>query len=91
MYVYLQAYNEGATVANPVVAFVSLYQGQKKVVEIQPVAVTPPATSRLGMASLNFTIGLTELPPGPHDCQVTILDPVNKKGTFWQASMMIVS
>jgi VWFA-related protein len=90
MYVYLQAYNEGATVVNPVVAFVSLYQGQKKVFETQPIAVTPAATSRLGMVPLNFTIGLSEIPPGQYDCQVTILDPGNQKGTFWQAPLMIV-
>jgi VWFA-related protein len=90
MYVYLQAYNEGATVVNPVVAFVSLYQGQKKVFETQPIAVTPSATSRLGMVPLNFTIGLSEIPPGQYDCQVTILDPANQKGTFWQAPLMIV-
>jgi VWFA-related protein len=90
MYVYLQAYNEGATVVNPVVAFVSLYQGQKKVFETQPIAVTPTATSRLGMVPLNFTIGLNEIPPGQYDCQVTILDPANQKGTFWQAPLMIV-
>jgi VWFA-related protein len=90
MYVYLQAYNEGATAVNPVVAYVSLYQGQKKVFEAQPIAVTPAATSHLGMVPLNFTVGLNDLPPGPYDCQVTILDPANKKGTFWQAPIMIV-
>jgi VWFA-related protein len=90
IYVYLQAYEEGATVAKPIVAFVSLYQGQKKVFETQPVAVTPAALSRLGTVPLNFTIGLTELPPGQYDCQVTILDPTDKKGSFWQAPILIV-
>jgi VWFA-related protein len=90
IYVYLQAYNEGATAEQPVVAFVSFYQGQKKVFETQPVVATPAALSRLGMVPLNFTIGLSELPPGQYDCQVTILDPTGKKGTFWQAPIMIV-
>jgi hypothetical protein len=90
IYVYLQAYNEGATAEEPVVAFVSFYQGQKKVFETQPVAATPAALSRLGMVPLNFTIGLSELPPGQYDCQVTILDPTGRKGTFWQAPIMIV-
>jgi VWFA-related protein len=90
MYVYLQAYDEDATVVNPVVAYVSLYQEQKKVFETQPIAVTPAATSHLGMVPLNFTIGLNDLPSGQYDCQVTILDPANKKGTFWQAPIMIV-
>jgi hypothetical protein len=90
LYVYLQAYNESATAERPVIAFVSFYQGQKKVFETQPVAAKPAALSRLGMVPLNFTMGLSELPPGQYDCQVTILDPTGQKGTFWQAPIMIV-
>jgi VWFA-related protein len=90
IYVYLQAYEESSTTATPDVAFVTLYQGQKKVFETQPVAVTPAALSRLGTMPLNFTIGLSELPPGQYQCQVTILDPTNQRGTFWQAPVMIV-
>jgi hypothetical protein len=89
LYVYLQAYEETAA-AKPVVAFVSFYQGQTKVYETQPVAMTPNALSRLGMVPLNFTIGLNQLPPGQYDCQVTILDPTDQKGTFWQAPILIV-
>jgi len=90
LYVYLQAYEEGATVAKPVVAFVSFYQGQTKVFETQPVAVTPEALNRLGTVPLNFTIGLNQLPPGQYNCQVTILDPTDQKGTFWQSPILIV-
>jgi VWFA-related protein len=90
LYVYLQAYGEGAAVAKPVVAFVSLYQGQTKVFETQPVAVTPEAGSRLGVVPLNFTIGLNQLPAGQYDCQVTILDPTDQKGTFWSTPILIV-
>ena len=90
IYVYLQAYQESATTTTPVVAFVTLYQGQKKVFETQPVAVTPAALSRLGTMPLNFTIGLSELPPGEYECQVTILNPATQKGTFWQAPILIV-
>jgi hypothetical protein len=90
LYVYLQAYEEAAATTKPVVAFVTFYQGQTKVFETQPVAVTPSALSRLGMVPLNFTIGLSQLPPGQYDCQVTILDPTDQKGTFWQAPVLIV-
>ena len=90
LYVYLQAYGEGAAVAKPVVAFVSLYQGGTKVFETQPVSVTPEAGSRLGVVPLNFTIGLNQLPAGQYDCQVTILDPTDEKGTFWKAPILIV-
>jgi VWFA-related protein len=90
-YVYLQAYQQGATaVAKPLVAFVSFYQGQTKVFETQPMAVTPASTSRLGTVSLSFSIGLNQLSTGQYDCQVTVLDPTGIKGTFWQAPIMVV-
>jgi len=90
IYVYLQAYQESSTITTPAVAFVTLYQAQKKVFETQPVAVTPASLSHLGMVPLNFTIGLSQIPPGQYDCQVTILDPTGQKGTFWQAPVLIV-
>jgi hypothetical protein len=90
IYVYLQAYQESATVTTPVVASVTLYQAQTKVFETKPVAVTPSALSRLGTVPLNFTLGLNQIPPGKYDCQVTVIDPTGRKATFWQAPIMIV-
>jgi hypothetical protein len=90
LYVYLQAYQSAAATAKPFVAFVSFYQGQTKVFETQPMAVTPPATSRLGTVPLSFSIGLNQLPAGEYDCQVTVLDPTETKGTFWQSQIKVV-
>jgi VWFA-related protein len=97
MYVYLQAYEHGSTSStapqpppHAMIAFVSFYQGEKKIYETQPMAVTPAMQSRLGTVPLNFTLHLNELPPGRYDCQVTILDPTDSKGTFWQSQIMIV-
>jgi len=89
-YVYLQAYQQSAATAKPLVAFVSFYQGQAKVFETQPMAVTPSSTARLGTVPLSFNIGLNQLPPGQYDCQVTVLDPTDIKGTFWQGQIMLV-
>jgi hypothetical protein len=89
LYVYLQAYQPAAT-AKPLVAFVSFYQGQAKVFETQPMAVTPAATNRLGTVPLSFSIGLNQLPVGEYDCQVTVLDPTETKGTFWQGQIKLV-
>jgi len=88
LYVYLQAY-EPAAPAQPLIAFVSFYHGQTKVFETQPMEVTAPATSHLGMIPLNFDIAPNQLPPGQYDCQVTVLDPTGQKGTFWQAPIQI--
>jgi len=98
MYVYLQAYEQDAVPAGapnppparPMIAFVSFYQDQKKIYETQPMAVTPAMQSRLGTVPLNFTLNLNVLPAGRYDCQVTILDPTDNKGTFWQSPIVIV-
>ena len=90
LYVYLQAYQPSTPAAKPLVAFVSFYQGQTKVFETQPMAVTPVSTNRLGTVPLSFSIGLNQLPAGKYDCQVTVLDPTGAKGTFWQAPIMLV-
>jgi VWFA-related protein len=90
LYVYLQAYQSAAATAKPFVAFVSFYQGQTKVFETQPMAVTPLATTRLGTVPLSFSISLNQLPAGEYDCQVTVLDPTDMKGTFWQSQIKVV-
>ncbi len=90
LYVYLQAYQSAAATPKPLVAFVSFYQGQTKVLETQPMAVTPAATNRLGTVPLSFSIGLNQLPAGEYECQVTVLDPTETKGTFWQGQIMLV-
>jgi hypothetical protein len=55
-------------------------------------AVTPAATAtnRLGTVPLSFSIGLNQLPAGEYDCQVTVLDPEEMKGTFWQSQIKLV-
>ena len=99
--VYLQAY-EGATAASvagqtaaattvkPLIAFVSLYRGQTKVYETQPMEVSPNANTRLQIAAMNFTVDLSQLTPGKYDCQVTVLDPTGQKGAFWKAPILLV-
>jgi hypothetical protein len=89
-YVYLQAYEPAASTPEPLIAFVSFYQGGTKVYETQPSEVTPPASTHLQTVPLNFTIDLNQLPPGKYDCQVTVLDPTGQKGSFWQAPIMLV-
>jgi VWFA-related protein len=87
-YVYLQAYKQ-ASMANPLVAFVTLYNQQTKVLETQPIAVTPLASTRLEQVPFSFTIDLKKLPRGQYICQVTVLDPATSKATFWQGEIML--
>ena len=47
MYVYLQAYEQGAPSTQPLVAFVSLYQAQAKALETQPIEIANGLNNRL--------------------------------------------
>jgi VWFA-related protein len=90
MYVYLQAYEPYAVNDQPVIAFVSLYAGQKKAFESQPVEVRSASASRLKPMPIQFNVTLSDLPPGKYDCQVTVLDPTGQKAAFWQAPILVV-
>ena len=93
VHVYLQAYRPAAAGeavnTQPVVAFVSLYSGGAEMFKTAPIAVEPNAATRLGVAPLNFEIGIQQLAPGQYDCQVTVLDPVTAKAAFWRAPIVI--
>ncbi len=89
MYVYLQAYEQGVVAAQPLIAFVSLYAGQKKVFETQPVEVRNATNDRLKTTPIQFSIALAGLAPGRYDCQVTVLDPSGQKAAFWQAPIAL--
>src|SRR5580765_5330626 len=54
MYVYLQAYQQGAETAQPFLAFVTFYQGQAKAFETPPLPVTESTASRLTTVPLKF-------------------------------------
>ena len=90
LFVYLQAYEQGATAVQPLIAFVSFYQGQTKVFETQPMEVASGMTNSLKTMPLRFSIGLTPLPPGEYDCQVTVLNPTDGKSSFWEAGITLV-
>ncbi len=90
MYIYLQAYQLGATPAQPLVAFVTFYRGQTKAFETPPLAVTEALANKLKTVPLKFDLPLSKLAAGKYDCQVTVLDPAGKKAAFWQAPVMLV-
>jgi hypothetical protein len=74
----------------PLIAFVSFYQGQTKVLETKPEEVLPNVNTRLQIAPMSFNVDLSPLAPGKYDCQVTVLDPTGQKGAFWQSEIMVV-
>ena len=90
MYVYLQAYERGATAIQPLVAFVTFYHGQTKAFETPPLAVTEGLDPKSKALPLGFSLTLNKLPPGRYDCQVSVVDPNGRKAAFWQAPVMLV-
>jgi VWFA-related protein len=89
MFVYLQAYGPEASTSQALVAFVSLYSGQKKMLETQPVQVQGALKGKLKIAPIEFSIGLTGLELGEYECQVTVLDVTGQKAAFWRAPIVI--
>jgi VWFA-related protein len=90
LYVYLQAYEQGAASAQPLVAYVSLFAGAKRAFETRPVEVKSGAEGRLRILPIEFNLGLSGLQPGKYECQVTVLDPGGQKAAFWQAPVVVV-
>jgi VWFA-related protein len=90
LYVYLQAYQQGAAAVQPLVAFVTFYRGQTKAFETPPIQVAEGLSNRLKTVPLKFSLPLNKLPTGEYNCQVTVLDPAGQKAAFWQAPIMVV-
>jgi VWFA-related protein len=90
MYIYLQAYERGATATQPLVAFVTFYRGQVKAFETPPLAVTEGMNDKSKAVPLRFEVSLAKFPPGEYNCQVTVLDPTSQKAAFWSAPVMLV-
>ena len=78
----------------PLVAFVSFYQGQApnqtRVFESRPMEVASGMTNNLKTMPLRFNIALATLPPGEYDCQVTVLNPAEGKTAYWTAPITLV-
>jgi VWFA-related protein len=90
MYVFLQAYERGATTTQPLVAFVTFLKGDQKVLETDPLQVIDGIDPRSKAVPLRFSIPLDKLEIGRYDCQVTVLEPTGQKVAFWQAPIALV-
>jgi VWFA-related protein len=90
MYIYLQAYERGATAMQPLVAFVTFYRGQSKAFETPPLPVTEGMDPKSKAVPLRFNLALGKLTPGRYNCQVTVLDPTGNRTAFWQAPVALV-
>jgi len=88
--VLLQAYERGATETAPLVAFVTLYKGDAKAFETQPIQVTDGLDAKSKAVPLRFSIPLQGIAPGRYECQVTVLEPGGRKAAFWRAPVVLI-
>ncbi len=90
MFVYLQAYQQGVETAQPMMAFVTFFQGGMKVFESVPISVSEASANRLKTLPMKFSFPLEKLEPGEYLCQVTVLDAKANKAAFWQAPILLI-
>jgi hypothetical protein len=90
LYVYLQAFEKGATTAAPLMARVAFYRGPVKVMETSEVRVSDGLDPRSKMLPIRMNVRLGSLKPGDYDCQVTVVDPATQKSAIWQKPVTVV-
>jgi len=90
MYVYLQAYQQGAEPPQPLAAFVTFYRGDAKAFETEPVTVSERVANRLNTMPIKLSFPMDKLATGEYRLQVTVLNPSAQKAAFWQTSVMLV-
>jgi VWFA-related protein len=90
LYVYLQAYQQDAEPAQPLVAFVTFFRGDAKAFETAPVAVTERVPNRLNTMPVKLSIPIDKLATGEYRLHVTVLNPGAQKAAFWETPVMVV-
>jgi hypothetical protein len=90
MFVYLQAYQQGAEPPHPLAAFVTFYRDNVKAFETAPVTVTERVPNRLNTMPVKLSIPIDQLASGEYRLQVTVLDPKAQSAAFWQTSVLLV-
>ena len=90
LFVYLQAYQPGATTMRPMMAFVSFYRNGEKVHETAPMSMDGPMDARSKAIPMRFSLPIGKLEPGEYECQVTVLDPGTQRASFWRAPVTLV-
>ena len=90
MYVYLEAYEPAAASTQPVVATVSFYRGKVKAFETAPLEVTNGPDPKSKALPVRFSVPMQKLQPGRYTCQVSVIDPEQKKFAFTRSQIVVV-
>ena len=90
MYVYLEAYEPGATTTQPLVASVAFYRGKMKAFQTDPLEVTQGLNEKSKAVPLRFALPLSSMQPGSYMCQVNVFDPTNQKFVIWRQPVTLI-
>jgi VWFA-related protein len=90
LFVFLQSYQRDAVSMRPLIAFVAFYRDGAKIFETEPLAVSDGWDPASKAVPIRFSLALSALPPGPYDCQVTVLDPNGGRAAFWRAPIVLI-
>jgi VWFA-related protein len=93
LYVYLEAYDPGrdpATRKPGLTATLSLFRGNVKAFETEPMEFTGTAARRPAALPIRMEVPLEKLSPGEYICQVSVVDPLGKKFGFARARVVLL-
>jgi len=90
MYVYLEAYEPGAEVTQPITAFVSFYRGKQMVFQTEPLVVKDGLNPKSKALPVRFILPLNKLQTGRYECQVSLLNPQAQQWSFTRSQIMVV-
>lgn len=88
LFAYLEVYDP-AVPAN-VAATLAIYQGDKKVLETQPLRVNRLHEKRESALPLLIRTQLKDLKPGDYTCQVNVIDELGRKFAFPRSAMAVM-
>jgi VWFA-related protein len=90
MYVFLEAYEPNAKVAQPITASLTFYRGKVKAFESEPVEISEGLNASTGALPVRFAVPLKKFEPGRYTCQVTLLNPAAQRFAFWRAPIVLL-
>jgi VWFA-related protein len=97
LFVYLEVYDPTIPEnlaqnfrAASVAADLTLYEGDRKILESQPVRVNRPDTKRTNTVLLRLQTSLKELKPGKYVCQVNVVDELGHKFAFPRMPLVLL-
>jgi VWFA-related protein len=97
LFVYLEVYDPTIPEALPqnirvtsVAADLALYEGDRKVMETQPVRVNRLDPKRQNVLALRLQAGLKDLKPGKYVCQVNVIDELGKRFAFPRTQVVLL-